>query len=160
MIILGIDPGIGRCGWAVIETSGNKLKPIDYGCIETSPKRTTEKRLEEIYFQISKTIKKHKPDVLAIEELFFGNNSKTAMVVGEARGVALLTSAQNNLDLAVYKPVEIKLALTGFGRAEKNQVGIMVKTILGLKEIPKLDDTADALAVAITHAFSYKMKAK
>jgi crossover junction endodeoxyribonuclease RuvC len=124
------------------------------GCIETSPKKTVEKRLEEIYQEITKIIKVHQPDALAIEELFFNTNAKTAFVVGQARGVILLAAAQNNLEIAIYTPLQVKLALTGYGRAEKPQVGQMVKTLLSLKEIPKPDDTADGLAIAITHAFS------
>jgi crossover junction endodeoxyribonuclease RuvC len=156
MRILGIDPGIGRCGWGVIEVQASKLKMLDCGCIETSPKNTVEKRLEEIHAQITKLIKTYSPDVLSIEELFFNTNAKTAFVVGQARGVILLAAAQNNLTIAIYTPLQVKLALTGYGRAEKPQVGQMVKTLLGLKEIPKPDDIADGLAVAITHAFSAK----
>lgn len=157
MRILGIDPGIARCGWAILEVEGSRLKVQSFGCIETSSKETVEKRLKSIYSEISKIVKKYKPEVLAIEELYFGNNSKTAFVVGEARGVILLAAAENNLSVSGYTPLQIKVALTGFGRAEKNQIGQMVKAILSLKSVPKPDDTADALAVAITHAFSAKM---
>lgn len=160
MKILGIDPGIGRCGWAVVEAQNSALKANEYGCIETSSKTQVEKRLEEVYSQISKIIKVHKPEVLAIEELFFGANSKTAFIVGEARGVILLAAAQNNLEIAVYTPLQVKIALTGYGRAEKVQIGQMVKILLKLKEVPKPDDTADALAVALTHASSSKFEKK
>lgn len=156
MRILGIDPGIGRCGWAIVDYSGSKLKAVDYGCIETSPKLEVEKRLEEIYLFLAKTIKKYKPDRLSIEELFFGSNAKTAFVVGQARGVVLLLASQNNLELGIYTPLEVKMAITGYGRAEKKQIGQMIKLLYGLKEIPKLDDTADALAIAATYAFSAK----
>jgi crossover junction endodeoxyribonuclease RuvC len=156
MRILGIDPGIGRCGWGVIEVEKSKLKMLNCGCIETSPKKTVEKRLEEIHNAISKLIRTYSPDALAIEELFFNTNAKTAFVVGQARGVILLAAAQNNLESAIYTPLQVKLALTGYGRAEKPQVGQMVKTLLSLKEVPKPDDTADGLAIAITHAFSAK----
>ena len=156
MRILGIDPGIGRCGWGVIEAENSKLKMLSCGCIETSPKKAVEKRLEEIHDEITKFIKTYSPDVLSIEELFFNTNAKTAFVVGQARGVILLAATQNNLTIAIYTPLQVKLALTGYGRAEKPQVGQMVKTLLGLKEIPKPDDTADGLAIAITHAFSAK----
>ena len=157
MIILGIDPGIGRCGWGALEVKGTKLKVIDFGCIETSSKLETSKRLEEIHNKITKLIKKFSPDALVLEELFFNTNAKTAFVVGQARGVVLLAGAQNKLKNFVYTPLQVKIAVTGYGRAEKDQVGKMVKTILALKSIPKPDDTADALAIAITHAFSSKM---
>lgn len=156
MKVLGIDPGIGRCGWGAIEVQGSKFKVLGYGCIETSPKKVVSKRLEEIYLEISKIIKKYKPDEFSIEELFFNNNAKTAFVVGQARGVILLAAAQNNLNIGIYTPLQVKLATTGYGKAEKTQVGKMVKAILSLKEIPKPDDTTDALAIAITHAFSQK----
>ena len=156
MIILGIDPGIGRCGWGVIESQGTKLKVKDYGCIETSPKKTVEKRLEEIHKEILRIIKKYSPDSLSIEELFFNTNAKTAFVVGQARGVILLAAANSNIPVSIYTPLQVKVAVTGFGRAEKEQVGKMVKTILSLPSVPKPDDTTDALAIAITHAFSFK----
>lgn len=157
MKILGIDPGIGRCGWAVITIQNSKFRVQSYGCIETSSKTPVEKRLEEVYSHISKIIKIYKPEAFAIEELFFGSNSKTAFIVGEARGVILLAAAQNNLEISIYTPLQVKIALTGYGRAEKAQVGQMVKILLKLKEVPKPDDTADALAVALTHAFSAKL---
>jgi crossover junction endodeoxyribonuclease RuvC len=160
MKILGIDPGIGRCGWAVIEAQAAKYKAQSFGCIETSPKKETPERLKEIYAEISKLIKTYEPDALAIEELFFNTNAKTAFVVGQARGVILLAAAQNNLEIAIYTPLQVKMALTGYGHAEKSQVGKMVKSLLALKEVPKPDDTADALAIALTHAFSAKMNSK
>jgi crossover junction endodeoxyribonuclease RuvC len=156
MRILGIDPGIGRCGWGVIDFEKGKFSTLNYGCIETSPKKTVGERLEEVYSEISKLIKKYSPQVLSIEELFFNNNAKTAFVVGQARGVILLAAAQGKLEIAIYTPLQVKLALTGYGRAEKPQVGQMVKVLLNLKEVPKPDDTADGLAIAITHAFSSK----
>jgi crossover junction endodeoxyribonuclease RuvC len=156
MRILGIDPGIGRCGWGVIDFEKGKFTTLNYGCIETSPKKSVGERLEEVYSEISKLIKKYSPQVLSIEELFFNNNAKTAFVVGQARGVILLAAAQQNLEIAIYTPLQVKLALTGYGRAEKPQVGQMVKVLLKLKEIPKPDDTADGLAIAIAHAFSNK----
>ena len=157
MRILGIDPGLARCGWAIVEVESSKLKAQDYGCIETSAKQNTEKRLVAVYKQIESLIKKYKPEILAIEDLFFGTNSKTAFVVGQARGVILLAAAEKNLSVAVYTPLQVKMAVTGYGRADKNQIGQMVKTILKLKSIPKPDDTADALAIALTHAFSAKL---
>jgi crossover junction endodeoxyribonuclease RuvC len=156
MRILGIDPGIGRCGWGVIETQNLKLKTQNYGCIETSAKKDVADRLKEIHEEILNIIKIYNPDALAIEELFFNTNAKTAFVVGQARGVILLAAAENNLKIAIYTPLQVKIALTGYGRAEKGQVSKMVKVLLNLDQIPKLDDTSDALAIAITHAFSNK----
>jgi len=156
MKILGIDPGIGRCGWGVIENVGSKIRILNYGCIETSSKIETPQRLQEIYKQILKIISDYSPESLSIEELFFNTNAKTAFVVGQARGVILLAASQKNLTISIYTPLQVKIALTGYGRAEKNQVGQMVKILLSLKVIPKPDDAADALAIAITHAFSNK----
>src|SRR3989344_1512946 len=158
MVILGIDPGIARCGWGAIESQKSKVKSQKYGCIETEAGVKTEKRLKNIYDLITKIIKDYKPDVLAIEELFFNTNAKTAFAVGQARGVVLLAAAENNVSIAIYTPLQVKIAVTGYGRAEKNQVGQMVKVLLKLKEIPKPDDVADALAVALTHAFTNKFK--
>lgn len=158
MKILGIDPGIGRCGWAVIEAKGQKLTATSFGCIETLATTNREKRLEIVHKEISKLIKTYSPKVMAIEELFFGNNAKTAFIVGEARGVILLSASENNLPVSIYNPLEVKVALTGYGKAQKSQVGQMVKVLLKLKEIPKPDDTTDALAVAITYAFSAKLQ--
>ncbi|OGH38898.1 MAG: crossover junction endodeoxyribonuclease RuvC [Candidatus Levybacteria bacterium RIFCSPLOWO2_01_FULL_38_21] len=161
MRVLGIDPGIARTGWGVIEEIKNsKFKIKNCGCIETSSKKEVHERLEEIYLEILRLIKKYSPDTIAIEELFFNTNAKTAFVVGQARGVVLLAGAQKNLPIGVYTPLQVKIAVTGYGRAEKSQIGKMVKTILNLQKIPKPDDTADALAVALTHAFSRKMERK
>lgn len=157
MRILGIDPGIARCGWGVIEVQSSKFKIQGYGCIETSAKQNTPDRLKQIYDEVSKIIKKHSPEALSIEELFFNTNAKTAFVVGQARGVILLAASQKNLPVSIYTPLQVKVAITGYGRAEKRQIGQMVKVLLSLKSIPKPDDTADALAIAITHAFSYKI---
>ncbi len=158
MRILGIDPGIARTGWGVIEEIKNlKLKIKNYGCIETSSKKKTEERLADIYAEILNLIDKYKPDAIAVEELFFNTNAKTAFVVGQARGVVLLAGAQKTIEIGAYTPLQVKIAISGYGRAEKAQVGKMVKTILNLKEIPKPDDTADALAVGLTHLFSRKV---
>jgi len=159
MRIIGIDPGIGRTGWGIVDVEHGKLQVIDYGCIETSKDLAVEKRLEELYQKIAGILQEATPNAFAIEELFFNTNTKTAMVVGQARGVILLTAAQHKIPITVYTPLQVKIAVTGYGRAEKNQVGQMVKTLLHLEAIPKPDDTADALAIAITHAFSYKLNA-
>lgn len=157
MVILGIDPGIGRMGWGIIQSQNSKLKSQNFGCLETSPKDSIEERLLTIYKFVDPLIKKYKPDALVTEELFFNTNSKTAMIVGQARGVVIVCGAMNHVPIFSYTPLQVKTALTGYGRAEKQQVGQMVKIILGLSTIPKIDDTTDALAVAITHANSSKM---
>ena len=156
MRILGIDPGIGRTGWGVIDVEGQKLNVITYGCIETPTGMKTEKRLQVIHQEISRVITEYIPSAFAIEDLFFNTNAKTALVVGQARGVILLAASQHNLSIGVYTPLQVKIAVSGYGRADKKQVGHMVKTILKLDTIPKPDDTTDALAIALTHAFSYK----
>ena len=157
MTILGIDPGIARLGWAIVKADGSRVESRSFGCIETSSKMSREKRLQEIFLKLSKIIKKFKPEALSIEELYFGENSKSAFVVGEARGIVLLTAAQSGLEIGTYTPLQVKLALTGFGGAQKPQIAQMVKTILKLEKLPKLDDTTDALAIALTHAFSSKL---
>ncbi len=158
MRIIGLDPGIGRTGWGIIEVEHSKFKALKYGCIETPPNSPLEDRLCELYDLLSSILKDESLDAFAIEDLFFNTNAKTAMIVGQARGVALLAAAQQHLSIGVYTPLQVKIAVTGYGRAEKKQVGQMVKTLLHLNSIPKPDDTADALAIALTHAFSYKMK--
>lgn len=158
MRILGIDPGIARCGWGIIENQKSKIKCQNFGCVETNAGVSIEKRLLQVHKEIIKLIDKYNPDVVAVEELFFNTNSKTAFIVGEARGVVLLASAQKNIPISVFTPLQVKMAITGYGRADKNQIGKMVKTLLKLKEIPKPDDINDALAVALTHAFTKKFK--
>ncbi len=158
MRILGLDPGIGRTGWGIISIEKGELGVEKYGCIETPKDHSFEKRLLAVYEKVSTILKEEKPDAFAIEELFFNTNTTTAMIVGQARGVVLLAAAQRGIPIGIYTPLQVKMAVTGYGRAEKKQVGQMVKTLLRLETIPKPDDTADALAIAITHAFSYKMK--
>jgi len=157
MRVLGIDPGIARCGWAVVEETKGKLITLAYDCFETESKEETSKRLQKIHEEIRRLIKKYSPEEVAVEELFFNTNAKTAFVVGQARGVILLATAEEKLKNFTYTPLQVKIAVSGYGRAEKSQVGQMVKTILGLKEIPKPDDITDALAVALTHLFSAKL---
>ena len=157
MVILGIDPGIGRCGWGIITVNNSQLTVNNYGCIETKPNSPIEQRLLIINQKIQGLIKEYKPDVLAIEELFFSTNAKTAFMVGQARGVILLSAGLGKIPIAIYTPLQVKMALTGYGRADKNQIAQMVKVILKLEKIPKIDDTSDALAVALAHAFSAKM---
>lgn len=154
MRILGIDPGIARVGWGVIEVESAELRVQSYGCVETKSSLQIGERLQSIHKEITEILRKHKPDVLVLEELFFGANAKTAFVVGQARGVVILAAAQSGVSVAIYTPLQVKIAVTGYGRAQKSQVGRMVKTLLKLSEIPKPDDVTDALAVALTHAFS------
>jgi crossover junction endodeoxyribonuclease RuvC len=156
MIILGIDPGIGRTGWGVIEKLGSRNKSIAFGCIETEPGLPIERRLQIISEELVKIIRKYKPQAAGIEDLFFNTNAKTALIVGQARGAIIVTAVSNGLDIYSYTPLQVKTALTGFGRAEKGQIGRMVKVLLALDTIPKPDDTCDALACALTCAFSHK----
>jgi crossover junction endodeoxyribonuclease RuvC len=160
MTILGIDPGIGRVGWGIIELRIANCELRDYGCLETSSKELDHERLVKIHEFITEKLQENKPDAVAVEELFFSANAKTAISVGQARGVILLTAALQKIPLFSYTPLQVKQALTGYGRAEKGQIQQMVKTLLGLKEIPKPDDAADALAIALCHAFSYKMNSQ
>ncbi|MGN1222135.1 MAG: crossover junction endodeoxyribonuclease RuvC [Christensenellales bacterium] len=152
MIILGIDPGYAIVGFGVIEKIGSNIKVIDYGVITTPKEDNMPKRLNDIYDSLCALIDKYKPDCMALEELFFQNNQKTAIAVAQARGVIELAGMKKIGRLYEYTPLQIKQALTGVGRAEKKQVQYMVKAILGLNSIPKPDDAADALAVAITHS--------
>lgn len=152
MIILGIDPGYAIVGYGVIEKVGHTTTCIDYGVITTDKKDNFPDRLVQIADGIEYLIDKYKPDALAIEELFFQNNAKTAIDVAQARGVIVLKAKKKIGALFEYTPLQIKQALTGQGRAEKSQVQYMVKAILNLNAIPKPDDAADALAVAICHS--------
>lgn len=160
MRILGIDPGIARMGWGIIQVESSTLRVQNYGCFETPSTDETPARLKSLYNHMLTLIREYKPHALAVEELFFNTNAKTAFVVGQARGVVLLCGALNNLKVTTFTPLQVKIALTGYGRAEKSQVGQMVKTILKLEKIPHPDDTADALAVALTFAFSNKLSIK
>ena len=158
MIILGIDPGTATTGYGVVEKKGQKFKMIDYGCILTPAKTPLPERLEDISNQLQKVIKKYSPDQVAVEELFFAANAKTAIAVGHARGVILLEAKKAGLSVFEYTPLEVKMALTGYGRADKNQIQHLVKALLSLKEIPKPDDAADGLAIAMCHGQTYNHK--
>ena len=159
MTILGVDPGIARTGWGIIEKTTNlQLKTQNFGCIETEAGLPIEARLLTIRKELVRIIKKHKPQALAVEDLFFNTNVKTALIVGQARGVIIVTAAELGLEVFSYTPLQVKTAITGYGRAEKGQMGKMVKMLLNLKSIPKPDDTVDALACALACAFSYKLK--
>lgn len=154
MIILGIDPGFAIVGYGLLSYVGNRFTTIDYGTIKTAASTPFEERLLTIYDEMDLIIKKYSPDSMAIEELFFNSNAKTAIHVGQARGAIILCAMKNGLKLAEYTPLQVKQAVVGYGRAEKKQVEHMTKIILNLEEIPKEDDAADALAVAICHAHS------
>ena len=160
MIIFGLDPGTARVGWGVIRSVSWGVEALSYGCIETSQKDTRQDRLLIIYQSISKYLKKFKPEAIAIEDIFFATNAKTVIQVGEARGVILLTSALAKLKVISYTPLVVKQTICGTGAADKSQIQKMVTRLLKLPKIPKPDDTADALAIALTHAYSYKLKSK
>ena len=151
MVILGIDPGFAIIGYGIIEKDKD-IKVVDYGVVTTPKEDGIAKRLETSYNAIKALIEKFNPDVIAIEELFYFKNQTTVIPVAEARGVMLLACNQSKKPIYEYTPLQIKQALTGNGRAEKKQVQYMVTNILGLASIPKPDDAADALAVAITHS--------
>lgn len=157
MIILGIDPGYAIVGVGIIEYVGNKFRPIAYDAITTHAKMATSLRLKTIYDDINYCLEKYKPDAVAIEELFFNNNAKTAIAVAQARGVLVVSATNRGIPVYEYTPLQIKQSVAGYGRADKSQVQQMVKTLLNLNAIPKPDDAADALAVAICHAHSSKI---
>lgn len=156
MIILGIDPGTAIIGYGVLKKNREKLKTIDYGCIKTSANLSTADRLHKLHKELYLLIKKHKPNIVAVEDIFFFKNLKTAIKVSQARGVILLTAAKTKCKIEEYTPLQVKQAVHGYGRAEKKQVQEMVKILLNLKEIPKPDDAADALAIAICCAHTTK----
>lgn len=155
MIILGIDPGIAIVGTAVVEYKNNKFTPLYYDAITTKAHTPIEERIKIVYEGVTALMDKFKPDALSMEELFFNNNAKTAFAVGQARGVVLLAAANKNIPIYSYTPLQVKQAVTGYGRADKNQVQQMVKSFLNLRAVPKPDDVADALAMTICHAHSF-----
>lgn len=150
--VLGIDPGLARMGYGLVERNGTRLRALDYGTIETRAGKGTADRLVELFRGLQGILKKTRPDEAAIEELFFSKNVKTAITVGHARGVAVLACGLARVPVSEYKPGQVKQAVTGYGAADKRQVQRMVTVLLGLSEVPKPDDTADALAIAIAHA--------
>lgn len=151
MRVLGIDPGTAIVGFSILDFENNKFNVIDYGCIYTDKDMAMEDRLCKIYTELSEIIDKYNPEEMAIEELFYFKNNKTVISVGQARGVIVLCGRQKNLKISHYTPLQVKTGITGYGKAEKKQIQLMVQRILNLKEIPKPDDAADALAIAITH---------
>jgi len=157
MLILGIDPGSAACGLGLIRYENKKIFLEGYDCLKTFPGKDTAERLKDLFKQLEKVLKKHKPQIVAVEEIFFFKNQTTAVKVSQARGVILLAAAQSNAQVFEFTPLQVKQALTGYGRAEKKQIQEMVKSFLRLKEIPKPDDAADALALAICCAHSLSL---
>ena len=163
MIILGIDPGVATTGYGFIKTKRNTkhdirhtLKCLGYGCIKTTPEMPDAERLKKINQELNKIINKYKPQILAVENIYFFKNLKTAMPVSQAKGVILLTAAKKKIPVYEFTPLQIKMTVVGYGRAEKKQVQKMVEKILELEETPKPDDAADALGVAICYAFNLR----
>jgi crossover junction endodeoxyribonuclease RuvC len=159
MIVLGIDPGTAATGYGVVERNGSQLTLVDYGCLETLPSQALPARLLEIHAAVTELIVTHKPEQVGVERLFFNRNVMTAFAVGQARGVVLLAAAQHGLPVFEYGPHEVKVAVTGYGRADKGQVQRMVQMVLGMSKLPKPDDAADALAVAICLAHARPLAA-
>jgi len=156
VLVLGVDPGSAITGFGLIRATGNKLEAVDYGCIRTSPDKPMELRLKTIYNELGEIIGNYQPDFFAVEELFFNKNVRTALTVSQARGVIMLAGANRGLSVHEYTPLQVKQAVVGYGRAEKAQIQYMVKMLLCLPAIPKPDDVADALAVAICHTHYYR----
>lgn len=152
MIILGIDPGYAIVGWGVIEYTSNRFTAVDYGAVTTQAQTPFNDRLKAVYDGIDSIMKRYSPEALSIEKLFYNTNAKTVIDVAQARGVINLAAVQNNIPIFEYTPLQVKQSVVGYGRAEKKQVQEMTRVILKLAKIPKPDDTADALAMAICHA--------
>lgn len=155
MRILGIDPGLATIGYAVVDKKTNHFDVLEYGVIKTAAGKKDSERLSIIYRNIKELITEFEPEQMAVEELFFNKNVKTAISVGQARGVILLAGAEAELKIAEYTPLQIKQAVVGYGRADKRQVQLMVQSLLSLSELPRPDDAADALAVSICHGHVY-----
>lgn len=158
MRILGLDPGTGRTGYGVIDAIDGRLTAVTYGVISTPADEDTPYRLQTIYQKVSQLITDYQPDTAAVEEVFFGRNITTAISVGQARGVLLLALANAGIPIREYSPPKIKEAVTGYGKADKNQVQMMVRNLLDLEETPHPDDAADGLAIAITHYHYYRFE--
>lgn len=154
MVILGIDPGYAIVGWGVLEYAGNKFKVVDFGAVLTQAKTPFPLRLQQIYTELGLILQKYKPEAVSMEKLFYNNNAKTVIDVAQARGVITLAVQQAGVPLYEYTPLQLKQSVVGYGRAEKKQVQEMTRIILGLDKVPKPDDTADALAIAICHGHS------
>ncbi|HOJ11520.1 MAG TPA: crossover junction endodeoxyribonuclease RuvC [Clostridiales bacterium] len=158
MIIMGIDPGFAITGYGIIKYEGNRFTVLEYDAIITKPSEKFAERLLTLNNRIKKLINIYRPEAFSIEELFFNKNVKTAITAAQGRGAAMVAAAECGISIYEYTPLQVKQAVVGYGRAEKSQIQQMVKVILNLPEIPKPDDVADALAIAICHAHSYKME--
>ena len=158
MIVLGIDPGYALMGWGVVEANGSQMKLLGYGCIETKAGTPMQHRLRMLQLGIRDLTLMYRPDEVAFEELFFAQNVTTALMVGAARGAAIIAAAEYTENLYEYTPMQIKQAITGYGKADKKQIQQMVKMLLRMEEIPKPDDAADAIACAITHCQAGRMR--
>lgn len=156
MIIMGIDPGTAITGWGIVKHLQGKQTYIDAGVVTTPAKEVLEKRLVTIYDDLYLLLTKFKPDACVLEKLFFNTNAKTALSVGHARGVVVLAAEKHHVPVFEYTPLQVKTAMTGYGRADKNQIQQMVKKLLNLNQIPRPDDAADALAIALTHCYSHR----
>jgi len=157
VLVLGIDPGTAITGYGLVSEKGDRLSAGPYGVIRTPAKQALPLRLKHIYHSLRDLIDEHRPEVVAVEEIFFSNNARTAFAVGQARGVCLLVAVEAGLPIYEYTPPEVKQSVTGYGRATKDQVQQMVRVLLELESIPRPDDAADALAVAICHHHSSRM---
>ena len=151
MIVLGVDPGLAHTGWGVIETRGAMCRARAYGCVATKADEPIAHRLGKIYDELTRVISKFGPTALSIENVYFGENTKSAIATAQARGVAIVACANAGLEVGEYTPMQIKQALTGWGKADKKQIQQMVKFLLHLEAIPRPDDAADGIAAAITH---------
>lgn len=151
MIVLGIDPGTAIMGYGVVDYRNSRHKPLAYGVLRTSKEEAVEARLERLFYGVTRLLEEYQPEVMAVEELFFNRNVTTAITVGQARGIALLAASMKKIKVSEYTPLQVKQAVVGYGRAEKQQVQYMIQRILNLKEVPKPDDAADALAIAVCH---------
>lgn len=160
MRVLGIDPGSETLGWGVVEGSGLKYSPVDFGTVKSSPKETFSKRLLKIYDGVEAVIAKFQPDVLSVEDAFYATNVKVAMKLGQVRGVVLLLGEKSKLEISEFSPRLIKQTVVGYGNAEKHQVQEMVRLLLKLKAVPQPHDAADALAIAICHFHHAGMQSK
>lgn len=152
MRILGIDPGLERTGWGVVDSKGHDFVARDYGCIVTPKQDSLSERLLAIHLAVSAILDEHRPEVVAVEEIFFAKNAKSAIFVGHSRGVVLLAAGMRGLPVEEVTPLQVKSGVVGYGNATKEQVGVMIKEILGLAKVPRPDDTCDALAIAVTAA--------
>jgi len=159
MLVLGIDPGTAITGWGLVKSDGDALTLVDYGTVRTSPDTALPQRLQTIHRELGEIFTSHQPSVVAVERLFFNKNARTAMAVGQARGVVLLAIADAGLALHEYTPLEVKQSVCGYGRASKEQIQKLVQLLLGLDFVPQPDDAADALAIAICHIHSSRLSA-